>query len=99
MTQRDQRRPGIALGQVDRSPGVRRRGSHHPALPGLGELLQLPSPAARGLPIAHGQHDLDVGRQQARALCRRGGLAQQAADRGRRRVAVALGQPQQRQPG
>ena len=46
-----------------------------------------------------GQRDLDLRGQQPRALRRLAGLADRAADRGGRGVAVALGQPQQRQAG
>src|SRR5215213_2643515 len=97
VTQRDQGIPNFAVGQVDRSPGVRSHRTKHATLKTCRELREISAGAASLLDLAYGQHDLDVGRKETYALRRLGGLAHSAADRGARGRCVRLGQAQQGQ--
>ena len=66
--QPDQCRIGVAPVQRDHCLGV---GSHREqgvARLAFGNLLKLAAAGARALPLTDGEHDLDVGRQQRRAL-------------------------------
>src|SRR5215216_973262 len=93
----DQGIPNVAVGQVDRSPGVRSHRTKHATLKTCRELREISAGAASLLDLAYGQHDLDVGRKETYALRRLGGLAHSAADRGARGRCVRLGQAQQGQ--
>src|SRR5215212_11763674 len=92
VTQRDQSIPNVAVGQFDRSPGVRGHRTKHATLKICRELGEISAGAASRLDIAYGQHDLHVGGKETYALRRLGGLAHSAADRGARGRCVRLGQ-------
>ena len=68
LAQARERVRGVALGQGDRSPGVRRHRAEDVARLALRDLLELATGSARSLELAGGEHDLDVrGKQRRRA--------------------------------
>src|ERR671918_2980823 len=88
---------GVELRERELRSCVRRRRTQHLARLPLRDLLELAAGGARRIEIAAGQHDLDVRRQQRRALQRQGRLADCPSDGGGCGVYVALRQPQHRQ--
>ena len=65
---RTDRRLGITLGEEDRAAGMGDDGTEDADIEGRGDLLQFAGRPAGLLDVAGGEHDLDMGRQQADAL-------------------------------
>ena len=85
----------VAFGQLDRPARLRGNRAGHPRIEAPSNLSQLPAGIARVLDVASGQHDLDMGRQQAHTLqsVRRG--ANRAANSGHGRRRAPLREAQQ----
>ena len=88
---------GVAVGQRDRSAGLRDQSGQHAAAKARRTRLELGGRLSRLLELAHREHDLDERRQQAHSRERLSRLRERPPDRSRRGLAVPLGKAQQRE--
>ena len=90
---------GVAFGQEHRAGGPSGVCSQERRSELGGDPAELLGRDASGGGVARGEHDLDVGAEQARSRHRVLGLAEDAADHRVGDVDPALGEPQQREAG
>jgi hypothetical protein len=94
-TQWNECSPSVAFGQVDRASRLCSHRAQHVDFERLGDFLQLAAGPSRFLDVADGQHNLDVCRQEPRALQSVRRRAHDAADCSSRGVGSSLHEPQQ----
>ena len=99
LPQRDERRLRVAVREVDRALRMGDQRRQHRAVVASRELLELDARTARGLDLAHREHDLDEGREQPRPLERQRGRRLRPADRRRSRLGASLREAQLSESG